>query len=383
MVPPLRARRCFDLAGRATLVLDGLDDDALDTVASELDPFAPGTATGDADVVLAARLRAGPTQLLELHNAAGDGTVTGWDGDTLHLRLGDRWCRLPDLLGGGPLRFELEAGFPLSRAFAGLVRPALQIALLRRGHVAVHGTAVELDGRAIVVAGWSESGKTETALALMERGAGFVSDKWTVVGEDGTLTAFPIGVGVRRWVLPHLPRLRAAIPRSARAQFVAAAVADASSRPLRTRARGRVGGLLGDAAAHAVALADRAALSPTQLRDAYGQVDDPARRVPAGCFAMLLNVDADAVHVEAADPAWAAERLARSAVVERRSWFGLQERARFAAPGRAVDEDVERIVARERALLEPALAAARVLVVRAPFPVDPRQTADAIARELR
>ncbi|MBW3609720.1 MAG: hypothetical protein KY463_15555, partial [Actinobacteria bacterium] len=59
-----------------------------------------------------------------------------------------------------------------------------------------------------------------------------------------------------------------------------------------------------------------------------------------------------------------------------------QERARFAAPGRAVDEDVERIVSLERALLEPALAAARVLVVRAPFPVDPRQTADAIAREL-
>ena len=382
MVPPPRAARCFDLAGRATLVLDELDDDALRTVVAQLDPFAPRTATGAGDVVLAACPRGGSVQLLELHNPAGDGTVTGWDGEALHLRLGDRWCRLPDLLSAGPLRFELEAGFPLARAFAGLVRPALQIALLRHGHVAVHGTAVELDGRGVVIAGWSESGKTETALALMERGAGFLSDKWTVLGDDGTLTAFPIGVGVRRWVLPHLPRLSAALPRTARVQFAAAAVADASSRPLRARARGRVGGLLADAAGRAITLADRVALSPTQVRRAYGQVDDPARRVPAGCLAMLLTVDADAVHVEAADPAWAAERLARSAVVERRSWFGLQQRARFAAPGRTVDEDVERIVARARALLAAALSAARVLVVRAPFPVDPHQAADAIAREL-
>lgn len=383
MAPPPRVDRCFDLAGRTTLALSGLDDHTLRTVVTELDPFTPGTATGEGDVVLAGPRPGGSPELLELHNPAGDGVVTGWDGDALHLRVGDRWCRLPDVLGAGALRFELEAGFPLARAFAGVVRPALQIALLRRGHVAVHSTAVELDGRGIVVAGWSESGKTETALALMERGAGFVTDKWTVVGNDGTLTAFPIGVGIRRWVLSHLPRLNAALPRVARVQFAAAGVAQAASHPLRARARGRIGGLLGDAAGRAVALADRVPLSPGQLRAAYGQVDDPARRMPVGCFALLLNVESDSVSVEPADPAWAAERLARSAVVERRSWFALQDRARFAAPGRRLDEGVESIVARERALLEPVLAAARVVLVRARFPADPRQAAEAIARELR
>jgi hypothetical protein len=364
------------------LAVTGLDKRGQRAVAAQLDPFAPSSAA-DLDVVLACAALTRPLDIIELHNAAGDATVTGWNGARLHLRESGRWCRLPDLLHGGPMRFELEPGFPLGPAFRGLVRPALQIALLRRGHVAVHGTSVELDGRGILVAGWSESGKTETALALMERGGSFLTDKWTVVGADRTLTAFPIGVGVRRWVLPYLPRLSAGLPGRSRAQFALAATVDATSGPLRRRARGRVGSLLADTVEHAVALADRAALTPSQLRAAYRQEDEPGRRVPLTCVALLLNVDSDDVCVKQADPAWAAERLARSAAFERRPWFALQERARYAAPGQVPDEHVEAVVARECALLEPALTSTQVLVVKAPFPVDPRRAAEAIARALR
>ncbi|MCA1679686.1 MAG: hypothetical protein LC777_12435 [Actinobacteria bacterium] len=364
--------------------MTGVDERGRRAVAAQLDPFAPSAAADDLDVVLSLAGLTRPLGLIELHNAAaGDATVTGWNAAGLHLRMSGRWCRLPDLLHSGPMRFELELGFPLERAFRELVRPALQIALLRRGHVAVHGTTVELDGRGIIVAGWSESGKTETALALMERGAGFLTDKWTVVGTDATLTAFPIGVGVRRWALPYLPRLSAALPARSRAQFAVAATANATFGPLRRRARGRVGGLLADTTERAVALADRAALTPSQLRAAYRQEDEPGRHVPLGGVALLLNVDGDDVFVQEADPAWAAERLARSAAFERRPWFALQERARYAAPGQDPDEPVEAVVARERTLLQAALATAQVLVVRTPFPIDPRRTADAIARALR
>src|SRR5919201_20485 len=93
--------------------------------------------------------------------------------------------------------------------------------------VAVHSAAVAIDGRGVLVAGWSESGKTETALALVERGASFVSDKWTVVGDDGTAAAFPITVGVRGWTLAHLPRLRAALGGAPRARLRAAGAARA------------------------------------------------------------------------------------------------------------------------------------------------------------
>jgi hypothetical protein len=373
----------YDIAGRAAVtLLASLDERSRAVAKAELDPFRAEPAAGPRDVVLAAPPAEAPVRIGELHNAAGDATVTGSDGQSLALRLGHRWCRLPDILAGGPLRFELEPGFPLARAFGPLVRPALQLGLLRHGFVSVHGTSVELDGGGIVVAGWSESGKTETALALMESGARFLSDKWTVVGPDGGLTAFPIGIGVRRWALPYLPCLRASLPRRTRAQFAAAAAADAGSRPLRERARGRLSGLAAETASRAITLADRAALTPSQLRAAYGQDDDPAREVPLRCVALLFNVDGDAPSVEPVQPAWAAARLARSAAFERRPWFALQERARYATPERTPREHVEAIVERERALLEPVLTATTVLSVRAPFPADPRRAADAIVRYL-
>ncbi|MCW3015612.1 MAG: hypothetical protein JWO02_2704 [Solirubrobacterales bacterium] len=373
----------YDIAGRVTVAVSAdIEQRSRQVVAAQLDPFRGVAAVGAADVVIDVPPRDRPTVITELHHAAGDATTTGCDGESLYLRMGRRWCRLPDLLEGGALRFELAQGFPLARAFGTVVRPALQLGLLRRGFVAVHSTGVELDGGGVVVAGWSESGKTETALALMESGARFLTDKWTVVGPDGTLTAFPIGVGVRRWVLPYLPRLRAALPASSRAQFAAAAAADGASRPVRERASGRLGGLAADTASRAVALADRAALTPSQLRAAYGQADDPGRRIPVRCVALLINVDDDRVRVEPADPAWAAERLARSAAFERRPWYALQERARYAMPARAATEDQEAIIDRERAQLEPVLSDTQVVSVKAPFPADPRRVAQALMASL-
>ena len=372
----------YSLAGRATLAVDaGLDDRTRRAVAAALDPFGAAPADGAPHVELRPAPER-PRAVTELQNAAGDPTVTAWDGERLHLRSGDRWCAIPDVNDSGPLRFELEAGFPLARAFGPVVRPALQLALLRRGFATVHGSSVELDGGGLTIAGWSESGKTETALALMESGARFLSDKWTVLGADGTMSAFPVGVGVRRWVLPHLPRLRAALPARSRAQLRAAAIADLSSKPLRSRASGRLTGLAADTASHVVGLADRAALSPSELRAAYEQTDDPARHVPMRWIVLLSTIEGDGITVEDAEPDWAAARLAQSAAYERRPWFALQERARYAAPDRGAAAGAEAIIERERELLLRALSATRLLSVRAPFPVDPRRVADALQPHL-
>src|SRR5204862_272952 len=100
--------------------------------------------------------------------------------------------------------FAAEPGFPIARAFGRVVRPTLQLAMLARGGAAVHSAAVELDGKAVLVAGWSESGKTETALALVEEGARFLSDKWTFVAEDG------IRPGLHPPLRAHGPRANAA-----------------------------------------------------------------------------------------------------------------------------------------------------------------------------
>lgn len=355
-----------DIAGRLAIGLEGLDDAERRALAGRFDPYEIGPAPAAPDVVLAGGASFG-APLTDIQRDAGDGRLTGTDGERFYAIARGARCTVPPAGGPPPARFDFEPGFPIVRAYARLVRPALQVALHGRGAVAVHSAAVGVDGRGVLVAGWSESGKTETALALVERGASFVSDKWTVVADDGTAAAFPITVGIRGWVLPHLPRLRDALGPAARARFAAASV-------LRRATPG------GDTVDRAVAMADRVALSPSAIRRAYGDAGAPWQ-VPLGAVAVLTTVPGQMVRARPADPEWAAERLARTADFERRGLFELHDRACWALPDR--ERGVrERLREHERAFLRAALERTRVIEVQAPFPTDPRPVADAIANLL-
>jgi hypothetical protein len=357
----------FDIAGRLAVEIDGLGARDLGAIAARLDPYRPGPTPAAPDVVVTAGATF-PAPLVDIQRNAGDGRTTGTDGERFYVIERGARCAVPPPGGPSPARFEIENGFPLGRAFGRLVRPALQIALHARGAVAVHAATVGIDGRAVLVAGWSESGKTETALAFVERGASFVSDKWTVVGDDATAGAFPITVGVRGWVLAHLPRLRAALGAGARARLGAVGVA-------RTAARALPGG---DTLDRAITLADRVALTPTAVRHAYGEGEAPWR-LPLGAVAVLTTVPGPAVRAWRTDPTRAAERLARTADFERRGLYDLHDRACWALPDR--ERGVrERVLAEERAALAAVLERTTVIEVQAPFPTDPGPVADAIGR---
>jgi hypothetical protein len=295
----------------------------------------------------------------------------------------DRVASIPDPWRDEELRFAYQPGFPIARIFSSLIRPTIQVGMLGREASTVHASSVEIDGSAILVAGWSESGKTETALALMERGAQFQSDKWTVVSADGAAAPFPISVGVRRWVLPYLPTLRGAMPRSSTARFLAAGVAGTVTTPmLRRGGRGRLTGLVRQAARQGLALADRVALTPSELRRVYGQQDDPTRRLPIRMVVLLTTVPTErSPSIKAADREWVIERLVRSAAFERRAFFAWQERAAYAFPSRATEPSTW--IDRERRLLHQALGSAELVQVEAPFPTDPRPVADIIRECLR
>jgi hypothetical protein len=368
--------RSYSLSGRVCLGVVG-DDGAASAVARQMAPFdaGPTGAGGAADVVV--EFGGGPPpRFVDVQNPARDGLTTAYDGRNHALLIGGEACVLVPSDEG--LTVRCDPGFPLGPLFRTVVRPALQTAAVRHDAVAVHSAAVEVDGQVVLLAGWSESGKTETALALMEAGAGWLSDKWTFVGGDGEASAFPITVGVRRWVLPYLPRLAAALPRAARVQVAAAGAVAAATQPLRRRA-GRGGGI-GAAAVVAermVGLADRTALTQEQIREIYGRTDDPTRRVPLGTLALLTTVPGRQVSVEVGQASWAADRLAVTGAYERHDWYMLRDRWSYADPRPARDER-ERAMAEERRILERALAEARVLHVRAPFPTDPRRVAEAI-----
>jgi hypothetical protein len=372
----------YDLAGRAVLAVGpGLDAGQRRTIAAAMDPFAPSAFEAPPDVTVDVAPMGPPPRFTDIHRPAGDATVTAWDGSALYLLEGDAWCRLPDAAASGPLQFVAGPGFPLGRVVRPALRPALQLAVLRRGAAAVHAAAVEHEGGAVLLSGWSETGKTEAALALAERGARFLSDKWTVCGSDGTASAFPISVGIRRWVLPSLPLLRGALPPAARAQLAAAATFDTATRPLRVRLPGRARPRLANGIDRVVALADRAALTQTELREVYGGAggaDGATARVPLRGVVLLRTVPGERVTAETTEPGWAAARLARSAAVERRPWFALRERARYARADVAVGDEAHEWIERERDVLALILAGVPVIAVDAPFPADPRRIADAV-----
>lgn len=373
----------FDLSGRLVLRSDDDDERIARFIRGQMAPFEPTAeppppGSRSAEVVLASSIDdAGP--IIEEQGPANDDLTTGSDGRRLFVLADGRRCSIPDALEEGPIRFDYDPGFPLWRVFRTAVRPASQVALAASGRgVAVHAASVTIDGGAIVVAGWSESGKTETALGLMERGASFLSDKWTLLGSDGTASAFPISVGIRRWVLRYLPTLRSSLTRAARVQFRVAGVASLALDPVASRSsRSRTAGMVADGARRALAIGDRAAFEVTQLRAAYGQTDDPGRVVPVRLVVALRTIPGGDVRVGAADPGEVAARLARSAAYERRQYFELLQRAGYALPGRpALLQD--RAIAADEALLGAAFDGVRVVTVDAPFPTDPRPVADAI-----
>jgi hypothetical protein len=366
----------YSLSGRVSLGVVA-SDEAASAVARHIAPFdAEPTGTDSAADVVLEFGGAPPARFVDVQNPARDGLTTAYDGQNHALLIGDRACVFVPSDDG--LTVRCSSGFPLGPLFRTVVRPALQTAAVRHDAVAVHSAAVEVDGQAVLIAGWSESGKTETALALMEVGAGWLSDKWTFLGSDGEASAFPITVGVRRWVLPYLPGLAAALPWAARVQVAAAGAVATATQPLRRLApRGGGVGAAAAVAARIIGLADRAALTQEQIRTIYGQADDPTRRVPLGTLALLTTVPHEEVTVEVGRAAWAAERLAVTGAYERHDWYMIRDRWAYARPGLAQDDRI-RAMAYERQILERALSGARVLNVQAPFPVDPRRVADAI-----
>jgi hypothetical protein len=377
-VPGIR----FDLAGVLSLELDDADGVTRRLVAAELDPFPPLPAAAEAELVLERAATSWHPALVDIHGLAADGSISASDGRSMYVVVEDRVASIPDPWREDQLRFVYQPAFPVVRVFSSLIRPTIQVGMLLREAATVHAASVEIDGAAILVAGWSESGKTETALALMERQARFLSDKWTSVSANGTAAPFPISVGVRRWVLAYLPTLRGAMPRRSSARFLVAGATRTLITPiLRSRRRGRLAGLAGQAVRQGLALADRVALTPTELRNAYDQRDDATRRLPVRMVVLLTTVPTgSSPRIRTADRDWVIERLVRAGAFERRAFFAWQERAAFAFPSRSTDPSIW--IDRERHLLIEALRSVEFVHIEAPFPTDPRPVADVIIERL-
>ena len=373
--------RIFDLHGLVSLAINDDREQILRYLDVQLDPYEPtvGKVPTHADIVLSPNTDMVSRSLCDVHGPAGDGRRTGSDGESCYLVHGTSRFELPGTYPqDGQVRLSYDPDFPLWEALSELVRPLLGLGTLEHGAITVHGATVEVEGGGLLVCGWSESGKTETALAFAEQGARFISDKWTMLDRGRRLHAFPVSVGIRDWVLEYLPRLRAHLRTSQRARL---RVARAARRPLPllTRRPSRVGTALESQLDRAFTLTSRLSLRQTEVGAIYGSARDPLRTPPLKTLAMLTTVSAHEVTIRPAEPGWAAVRLARTGAYERRTLYELDARARYAdaRPGPSRLDDV---CDRETERLGNLLEGVQVLEVMAPFPTDPRRVADALAR---
>jgi hypothetical protein len=373
--------RIFDLHGLVSLAINDDREHIFRQLGMHLDPYEPsvGPVPTHADIVLSPNTDMVSRNLSDVHGPAGDGRRTGSDNRGCYLLRGASRFELPRVYPqDGQVSLSYDPNFPLWEALSELVRPLLQLGTLEHGAITVHGATVEVEGGGLLVCGWSESGKTETALALAEQGARFISDKWTILDGGGRLHAFPVPVGIRDWVLEYLPRLRAHLRTSQRARLRLARTARRPL-PLLTRRPTRLGTVLESQLDRAFTLASRLSLRQTEVAAIYGSSQDPGRTPPLKTLAMLTTVSTPGVTVRPAEAGWAAERLARSGAYERRTLYELDARVRYADanPG---PSRLDGVRDRETQRLLNLLEGVQVLEVMAPFPTDPRKVADALAQ---
>jgi hypothetical protein len=256
------------------------------------------------------------------------------------------------------------------------VRPALQISLLPKGALALHSAAASYNGKGILFAGWAESGKTEAMLGFLQGGASFVSDKWTIVSADGsTIYNFPTPITVRDWMIDLIPGLRSRLTRGgllrARAAEAAAAVLKSGGALKRVPGVGQVKSL--------AELAGRVSVTHNQLfgNAGNGRGWQAISSAPLDTLVFLLTSSSQKIQVRPAEPAEVAGRLAECARYERRGFFGLYQRFRYAFPERR-NPLIEAARETEAEMLAKALPSKQVLAVEAPFPFSPAALYEAL-----
>jgi hypothetical protein len=351
-------------------------------------PTEPGSS---APLEVSAAAEARPT-FEESSGDAGDGRVVGRRGDRVVVSAASGWFSV----GPGQHGLTIEAA-PRTRAWSlvrGVVRPLLQRSRLPDGVVVVHASAVRVGDLGVLVGGWSESGKTEVSLALAERDARFVGDKWTIVfpepdaelmpasrGPDrggSTIAAYPMSVGIREWVVPFLPRLAGTIGAGSRARLAAGRVAATMGRSVARAGNAHPATeLILSPFGKAGELTATLRMPATAVRQVYRQ-DDPIDSTALNVAIMLTTVPrGTAPSIAELSPAVAADRLARSAAFERRDLHLLGERARLHFPGTAPIPGFEG-VADEVSAIAKRLEGVATFEVRTPFPADPGPAADLI-----
>ena len=367
----LPERTDFDLHGIVGIrVLDARPADTA-VVARQLGPL-PSRLERDPDIVIRFVDRIETGSRLRYLGAR----EIGWTDDALYVlksRKESAVVRIPMDRIGGPCELVCERGLPAVPFLIAI----LNLTALVNGALPLHAGAFELDGRGVLVTGWSKGGKTELLMAAAGAGARYIGDEWVYLTADGRMHGIPEPVRLWDWHLAQLPEIRRTLGAADRLKLAGIPALHRVERAMpRVVRRSPPGRLLHRA-------------MPVLAGQAH--VDVPADRLFGGLGSLSGRIDHVLFVVAAAGPditvapiaaEEVAQRMAFSLLHERLDLAALYQQARFAFPG-LVNRHLEEADAVQRERLLKLLADRPAHVVTHPYPVDLRALLDAVRPVLR
>lgn len=192
------------------------------------------------------------------------------------------WRRFvrPSVMIGGDFTIPDAAPLPLSQGLlAAEMGMNLQMALAQRRYLLLHASAVERDGRALLMTGESGAGKSTLAALLMTRGWRLMGDEFALLDPvTGLVHAFPRLISLKNAAVGAMER----------------AAPDGRFGPLLPGTpKGDIRHLVPDAAA--IAAMDRPAMPALLLFPTYGQESDVRVVEPAETFVRLTQASTNYV----------------------------------------------------------------------------------------
>lgn len=360
----------FDLYGLAGVrVVDGSPADGA-IVARQLGPL-PRTLERAPDVTIRFVDRLQPSSRLRYLGAR----EAGWDDDGYYIlrsRKQPAMVRLPIDRIGGPCEIVCERGLPAVPFLIAI----LNLAVLVNGNLPLHAAAFELDGRGVLVTGWSKGGKTELLMAATRAGARYIGDEWVYLSPDGQMHGIPEPVRLWDWHLDQLPDVRAMLGRAERIKLGTLPLAGRVDTALPGRIRRSAPGRLWHRAVPVLDGQRHVDLQPERL---FGPLGPLTGRLDHVLF--VVAAAGDEITVDPIAPEAVAASMVFSLLHERLDLTTIYLQARFAFPD-LVNPHLERLEELQRERLSAFLAGHPAHRIVHPYPVDFGAFLDAARRVL-
>jgi hypothetical protein len=360
----------FDLHGLAGVrVVDGGASDVA-AVARQLGPI-PRSLERPPDLTIRFVDRLAPSSRLHYLGARD----AGWAEDgfyVLRSRKKRAMVRLPIDRVGEPCEVVCERGLPAVPYLIAM----LNLAVLANGALPIHAAAFELDGRGVLVTGWSKGGKTELLMAATRAGARYIGDEWVYVTADGSMFGIPEPVRLWDWHLDQLPEVRAALGRADRFKLRALPLAGGLNTRFPRAIRRTPPGRILDRAVPVIDAQRHVDLPPERL---FGPLGELSGRLDHILF--VVAAAGDPITVEEIAPTDVARSMVFSHVHERLDLATVYLQARFAFPD-LVNPHLDTLEAVQRERLMSFLAGRPAHRIVHPYPVDFEAFLDAARRVL-